>query len=383
MKRFGLFSCAVFFAGTLFSQLPEKATVSPKTGDAVPPFHADVVQSPNGQAWDLNSLRGRVVVFNFADLRCPQTSCKDLPINDDAVLVWVTNESVWLAQKRLVRSPVSGWVLADKEGEIRKALGLENGSAALVYVSPSGAIAGYSNNALLNSQAVEEIYAGNTSKLSPSPKPFQYSHPEQTQPRPYYQAEIKQHTGAKGGSRVNTGLGSLVMNEVDLRGMIAQIWQVRLDQIEIPEDLQSGTYDFALTVPQEDEKQLKILAQQAVGAHFGINVAEIQQMDSVYVLKAPKKEAAGLHFVKASCNWSQMSIGMELTGQCVSMDTVSANLSGLLKHPVVNETNLKGGYDIAVAWKSQDAADVIAGMEQAGFTVQTGARPSIRLVVQH
>ncbi len=165
--------------------------------------------------------------------------------------------------------------------------------------------------------------------------------------------------GEKQASRIENG--RIEARAFTLKDMIAFAYNVEPDWVRGGDHwVESDRFDIsAKTAPTEAVDTLRTLAQSLLGQRFGLKVHREAQPVAIYALvagKAKLKEADPT--TRSTCRFGNADGGHAYLCQNTTMAQFAAavrNLAGgILEHPVVDLTDLKGSYDFALHW-SPDA----------------------------
>jgi uncharacterized protein (TIGR03435 family) len=243
---------------------------------------------------------------------------------------------------------------------------------------------------------------------------------------PSYEVHIAPTQMAENSTSGNRGPDYRSERGYDLRGILAKLYHVDASRVDLPSTLDNGArYDFAMVLPaQEGPEKMDQRVQEAIAEHFHVTIAfETRPMD-VYVLTAipgqtqdikPSGELenitsssmASLSVVVASPQ-SQPSTQEEIQNparklyQPVSraglrgisfiggvsvhsstMEEFCHSLEMGLDRLVIDETNLKDRYDLAVEGAGSTQEFMTLLRDQLGLVVSPGKRDVRMLVVKN
>lgn len=213
----------------------------------------------------------------------------------------------------------------------------------------------------------------------------------------------------------------------DLNGILAKVYEVDARRIELPAALKDGTrYDFVVALPEaESQSQFLRRIQQAIGEHFHLRIALEAQSKDVYVLSAPtgktpaikvSQAAAGIFGsalqtmtveVPSSPDGPPTKEEIEETARKIFSDQTGpgsirgiSSIQGIsvsestmeefchtlemgLDRLVIDETNLKGTYDLEVHGEAKNAQELFALIhDQLGLMLTPATRSGEMLVVR-
>jgi len=120
--------------------------------------------------------------------------------------------------------------------------------------------------------------------------------------------------------------------------------------------IESDRYDIvAKTVPTASDDTFRVMVQSMLASRFGLKVHKDTQPSNVYALTAVKpkfKEADPSE--RSTCNFKNADGQRALVCTNVTMAQFAKNLHeaarGYVDHPVIDQTGLKGTYDLTAIW---------------------------------
>ena len=372
-----------------------------RAGDSAPdPVFTKVLQPAGATTWN-SSLSGKTTVLVFFPL---------ISRNPDPMRTWnaivhrfaakpiqfvmITSEKESTLLPWLAQHPVDGAVLYDVEGRTGRAYGLE--MPAAVYIDPDRHIIGFQQTIVPDERTLNAVLEGHTTTTRPgndiaSVRAFLASGlvpldaesarmPQPDADRPDFPPSQTLHVSpAKDeiGSRNSRGDGFWNLQGFTLKSVIAEIYQVNPIRIVLPASLDDGKrYDFALNLPEAmEQEEMRTLVKQGIQNHFHITAQMETRLSDVYLVTAlhgtpPTTRAR--HSTHEMVELSSSSIGVRRYGGAhdislgemkpatfdmidsvsirdATLDQFCTTLEGTLDRPVVNETNLKGRYDLQVS----------------------------------
>ena len=378
-----------------------------KAGDPAPHVIWNrVLQQPAGST-DAPGLFGRVSVICFLPNLSANASFiahwnelarrfADKPVN----FLLIASESGPALEGWLREHPVGGWLLLDPDSETAHAYGAETVGAAIVDFN--GKIAGFAFmvpderqiRAVLEGRAIavegdpseaqmNDILAGRAVRLEA--EPFRAPGPA---PKPDIPPSYTVHIAPAetNGTESDTGPDHWVRRGFGLKAILSEVYDTEPSRIVLPASLDNGgRFDFVLVLPrEEDQEEIHLLVRQAVEKHFQIAIAtEIRPAD-VYVMTAmagktpPESKGEGHGGGIGSMIWSTSwtvaaAAGTPPTDEAIRKAVADSMLSDKipavaeisaenrtiddfrrhvleesLDRPVVDETNLKGAYDLSI-----------------------------------
>jgi uncharacterized protein (TIGR03435 family) len=180
---------------------------------------------------------------------------------------------------------------------------------------------------------------------------------------PSYQVHITPSTLPAGTTSISIAPDTWIARGYDLKSLIAQIYAVDANRIDLPNAaFNDTTYDVALVLPQdESEDQINRLLRKALLTQFNLTVASESRPMDVYVISSPKGPGPALHPHRATETASetqpkfiiqqQVCPGISSAGIIATMGTIpefSRTLEQYLNQPFVNEAALPDAYDFQI-----------------------------------
>ncbi len=152
----------------------------------------------------------------------------------------------------------------------------------------------------------------------------------------------------------------VALSHVSLQNLMAQAYLIRNFQISGPDWLDTDRFDIVAKFPDgASREQLPAMLQNLLKDRFHLAVHRTQKTMIAYVLE-PGKDGAKLKAIDSEVRDVHTSRGAHLwlAGK-VTMPYFAGLLANMVDQPVVDETGLKGVYDIDIEW----ASDETAGMD--------------------
>jgi bla regulator protein BlaR1 len=171
-------------------------------------------------------------------------------------------------------------------------------------------------------------------------------------------ASVKANKSGIRGGQLNTDPGRLTITNISLRTCIKAAYGLQDYQLSGGSvAIQDERYDIVARAegPVGDD-QLMLMLRTLLVDRFKLAMRrETREMQGHALVVG--KDGPKLHEVEAAGKgWSRNGVG-SLNGQEVSMSRLAESLAGRLGHPVVDQTGIKGVFDIKLEW-SPDPATV-------------------------
>ena len=152
----------------------------------------------------------------------------------------------------------------------------------------------------------------------------------------------------------------VALSHVSLQNLMAQAYLIKNFQISGPDWLDTDRFDIVARLPDgATREQLPAMLQSLLKERFHLAVHQDKRTMTAYVL-TPGKDGAKLKAVDSELRDVRTARGAHrwIAGK-LTMPYFAGLLSNMVDQPVIDETGLKGVYDIDVEW----ASDETAGMD--------------------
>jgi uncharacterized protein (TIGR03435 family) len=338
-------------------------------GDSPPQLKLEkVIQAPDGTDCSWTNLHGKVVVLEFWATWCGPC-VKAIPhLNELAEefkkepvqFIAVTSENEQIVKNFLDRRPIKAWVGLDEFHETSGTYGV-TGIPVTVVVNQQGIVADVTHPIFLTSERLREILAG---KIMPKPeaRTEQKSEAEvvKADSAPaLFEVSIRPAKPRERGRAI--GMWSSGRDPVDITGSIASVesavhtvYQLGPARVINRTAWPKGDFDFCLRLPGASQAEAENLFGHALRSAFGLEAVRHTEEADVYVLGATTNhQARGLKPVVSAGGGSSGASGYDSSGAPVS--SVAGFLEGLLMRPVLDETGLKGYFEIHLTGRAMAA----------------------------
>lgn len=364
-----------------------------KAGDRAPDVvFTKVLSAPVAGSWSQTNLSGQLTVLAFMPdtSHNPQivTLWNDLveKVSDQPIqFLWITGESESSLLPWLEAHPISGWVLLDSTGRTGNAYGME--LPENVIIGADRRIVGFYMGTTETESLLEAVKDGRITTTRPDKetlKAFMQSGkvlidaepqriPREDDHRPGFPPSYTVHVSvAQSEERGNFSSDDYwALKGYSLKEVVGEVYDVNSIRLHLPASLDNDKrYDFALALPKKESREkMKERMRQGLQDHFHMTATRENRLVDVYVVsvlpdrRPPALEAtpdgmggrsSGIEFgsvdgaeemqeAKPQSVSSIRGVAMEGTADefCHLLETV-------LDRPVVNETNLEGGFKLRV-----------------------------------
>ncbi len=364
-----------------------------KAGDRAPDIaFTKVLSAPVAGSWSQTNLSGQLTVLAFMPdtSHNPQivTLWNDLveKFSDQPIqFLWITGESESSLLPWLEEHPISGWVLLDSTGRTGNAYGME--LPENVIIGADRRIVGFYMGTTETESLLEAVKDGRITTTRPDKetlKAFMESGkvlidaepqriPREDDHRPGFPPSYTVHVSvAQSEERGNFSSDDYwALKGYSLKEVVGEVYDVNSIRLHLPASLDNDKrYDFALALPKKESREkMKERMRQGLQDHFHMTATRENRLVDVYVVsvlpdrRPPALEvtpdgmggrSSGIEFgsvdgaeemqeAKPQSVSSIRGVAMEGTADefCHLLETV-------LDRPVVNETNLEGGFKLRV-----------------------------------
>ena len=385
-------SCLIFFPLLFTLIYAQNKGTSLGPGDPVPSLHLEaLLQAPGGSQITWAALKGKVVVLEFWATWCGPCRAALPHLNELTAryknkpvrFISITDEEEWKVRAFLSVNPIAGWVGIDREGSLYKAFGFVS-IPQTILVDRKGHVAALMQPSELTTAVLDNLLAGRpvSTAVSGTTAPAQapavvapLGAPQTIQDKPASPLVELVLRPAQPSISTSRNRGMFKAKGMTLQGLVAIAYSTSPSRVLAVGPVPSEAYEVMVRVPDVRSDLLLPMLQEAMTAALGLRTwKETREMD-VLVLKAAKDPHAQLRSSNATnSNW--MTDDGQISGGAMMMENLRLSLEDGLSKVVLDETGLKGTYDIALYWNPKDEESVFREVgRQLGLELVKERRP--------
>lgn len=361
-----------------YTQALEKGSLAPEIK------LSEVFQGPEKGEISLQKLRGKVVVLEFWATWCAPCISAFPHINKlvddfkgkDVAFISISVDEAPDANRKikslLVRNPLHSWVVKDDITFSTMKSYAADALPKTILIDPRGMIYAVTTPEKLTTELLNQVLKEGVSVAIPPVKPVLLGKPAETNAPVLAPLSItvteSGRAGTSMGYNVNSGLG-IVGATADK--IVQWLFDVPAMAV-IPEDSLHQKWDVKITCPKGLGPEIKNSLRKAVVTSIGVSLREERRYVDVYVLKCPNGPKIG---VKAELTKTDLpgSLHMSSSGNGdiaatkASFPDILRMLQNSQGFSMLDETGLKGKYDISIKFKEGDLASFTESIKDAGL----------------
>jgi len=205
------------------------------------------------------------------------------------------------------------------------------------------------------------------------------------QPLAFDVASVKHDLSGGNGGRVNTVGGTFTATNSTLQALIRYAWDVKDYQIKAPAWMNDERYDIeAKPASGTGNRKMKFMLQNLLVKRFAMQLRSETQTRPIYALVVDKN-GPKLRPSEPADSSTANSSTHNINANKIPLSIFASMLSGQLDRLVIDETGLKGTYDIKLEW-TPDSTELgtsvfTAIKEQLGLKLDSRTGPVAMIVV--
>lgn len=364
----------------------------PRIGQPAPALGLEkVLQAPAGTIASWEALRGKLVVLEFWATWCG--SCrralphlnelaakfKDQPIQ----FIAVTSEKESTVRKFLKTHPMNTWVGLDTDHSLFDKCGITSLPTTII-VNKNGTVAAVTHPTKLSEARLKELLAGQTSQIPTREAGRQADRQGINVPsapsEPLYQILIQPASTSAGPvQNLATAYAPETVTPAEALGVAYHVNPSRIINASL---LPDAKYTIVVIPPQGREDLFQSMLTEALERTFNVTIKTELQPSDALILSAPNGMPTGLTRGSPGTPAIRHGRGQMKALNC-ELSLLRSQLELMLKRPVIDETQLDGGYDWQLTFDPtnlESFADAVR--TQLGFTLETSNRPTEALIIE-
>ena len=181
------------------------------------------------------------------------------------------------------------------------------------------------------------------------------------------------------GESASIGTSAISANGVTLRGAIATAYDMPAVRVIGPPWLDQARYSINAVLGSRESNKFRPLLQEELKKRLGLETHVEVRPFEVFVLTASDQPRLDRASGSGPSTWiSRHDVRM----RGVLMQDLASALQGILRRPVVDETGVRGSYDMQFGWGEDRVASVTATLrEQFGLRLSPGTRDIEALII--
>jgi uncharacterized protein (TIGR03435 family) len=292
----------------------------------------------------------------------------------------VSDEEEWKVKNFLKVNPISGWIGLDRDLSLLKAYGFKT-IPQTVVIDRNGRIAALTSPQLLNAVLIKTLLEGEPitqDKVIVESVGARPDSPEKKKAEPQavqslFELSIRP---AAPSNSMSFSSRSFKARGMTLHKLVSIAYNVSPVRLVASTPLADETYAVSVNLPISNRKALKSLLCQSLEVTFGLKTYQETMDTDVYVLKTSDETTKLLRPSKHNSDMPIMSDDGQVSSPGTSIKTFCVVLEGAIGKVVLNETDLKDRYEIALYWEPDDPNSVVTAVkDQLGLQLMIETRP--------
>ena len=376
----------VFWAAV--AAVPVLVAATPlKVGSPAPPLQVEyLLQAPEGTRITWESLHGKAVMLEFWATSCGPCVNAITHLNEMARdlegepirFLALTDENATTVGRFLEKRPITGWVGLDTDRSVFNAYDVL-GLPQTILVDGQGVVRARTLPQLVTLEVLRDLAAGRPLNLPESSSPSTSTVLGGSAVEPLFQVSIRPSTTGEKWGRYSPE--AYLTAGATISGVLANAHDVPWTRVVLLTELPGQLYDIAV-IPAGRKDLVKPLLRQALEAAFHLRARRELRERDVHVLTIDKGHDGKLKESGAGGSGFQTAPG-RIEGVNMTGAQIAQSLEFSLGSPVVDESGLKGAYDIRLVWDPQNPTSLTDGLrDQFGLELRQARRRIEVLVVE-
>jgi uncharacterized protein (TIGR03435 family) len=388
-SKFSTFVLLILLGGT---QVSAQATLNSNSNDTRPPGPVigaaapalefeHLLQAPVGAKTDWASLKDKVVVLEFWATWCAPC-IKVMPhLNDLAAkykdkpvqFISITDEDVETVKEFMPKRAINAWIALDTDRSVLKSYGVM-GIPQTFVIDRAGKIAAHPRAEKVNEKMLDTLLAGKPLPAAEAPKlPTIPLANAASADQPLFSFTIS--PSKKASSAAMRGPTVMSGQSINLKQLIRMIYNLPSEErVIVPAAQSEEKYDVNASAPKSKPQEFYRLLAQLVEASLNLKIKREAREIEVFVL-APITGHTPTIKTKPSSSRHVSSDAGVLSGSGVSLSSLTGQLEGLLKLPVVDETKLSETYQWTLLFDPSNHESVIEAVrKELGLELKRATR---------
>jgi len=338
------------------------AAGQPEVDDPAPPISiGEVVQAPEGAAFDWEALEGRAVVLEFWATWCGPCIAAIPHMNElvrefegePVEFISVSSETAEPVREFLEKREMEAWVAVDDGKKTFDAYGVK-GIPRAFLIDAEGVVRGSTHPAALTANHVRELIGGvtpefgetkrTTAGVDPAASDLGRETPEPLVKFILREYEVEAEGGVLGGG--SYGKGAATFDGFMMKSLLEYVYQTPPSRMIVEAEFE-GRYTLIAKAPVETNEALTRIIRPSFEAALGIESEREARTVPAYALRALPGAALAVPISDGlGRGYRHGTLNAEITG--FGVDRFASCLEVMLATPIINETGLDGDYNIRV-----------------------------------
>ncbi len=370
-----------------------------KIGDQLPKLVFENLLLPNSNNTTLKNissenLKNKIILIDFWATWCgsciavlPKYEILQKKYKKNLQIITVSHESVKRIQSFLKNRPVKLMMAVDTTESLRKYF-LYRTIPHIALINTHGIVIAITNSENINDKVIDDVLAGKTISLLEKNDDTKFDFESD-----YFKVDsgaiesFSIQPNIKGvGTFSKTGRGvfknrRMSMHNFTIDGLYRMAFktsyfrqEIELDKTEIDYSNPANTYCVDVIIPKESEQFLYHIMQKKLTEHFEVKAKIEARKTTVYVIKKLNDTILLKPSDLDSDDYSGSSNFFTGVGVNTSILADFLESFGLLGTPIIDETGIKGRYDIHLEWEPEKKGSLKEAFLKVGLILEKTER---------